>query len=91
MKLKNKNIKISKLGEEKTFVSGTKNWRIEWAELFEERFSVGDKVSFFDEDDHKDYFGVIDWMIVTEQGEVEVSIADTPLGRIDLESIKHAR
>ena len=91
MKLKNKNIKIAELGEERTFVSGTKNWRIEWAELFEERFSVGDKVSFFDEDDHEDYLGVIDWMIVTEQGKVEVSIADTPLGRVDLESIEHVR
>ena len=89
MKLKNKNIKISELREERTFVSGTKNWRIEWAELFKKRFKVGDKVSFFDEDAHEDYFGVIDWMIVTEQGNVEVSISDTPLGRIDLESIEH--
>jgi hypothetical protein len=52
--------------------------------------NIRDTVSFFDEDDHEDYFGVIDWMIVTEQGEVEVSIADTPLGRIDLGNIEHA-
>ena len=89
MKLKNENIKISELGEERTFLSGTKNWRIEWAELFEERFSVGDTVSFFDEDNHETYIGIINWMIVTEKGGVEVSIADTPLGRIDLESIEH--
>ena len=91
MKLKNENVQIGELGEERTFVSGTKNWRIEWAEIFEERFTVGDKVSFFDEDDHETFTGIIDWMIVTEQGDVEVSISDTPLGRVDLESIEHVR
>jgi len=91
MKLKNEDTKIGKLGKENTFVSGTKNWRIEWAEISGERFSVGDKVSFFDEDDQETFVGNIDWMIVTESGEVEVSIAKTPLGRIDLELIKHVK
>ena len=89
MKLKNENINTSELGEERTFVSGTKNWSIEWAELFEKKFSVGDKVSFFDEDKNEGYFGVINWMIVTEQGDVQVSIANIPFGRIDLEIIEH--
>ena len=87
MKLKNENVKIGKLGEERTFVSGTKNWRIEWAEIFEQRFQVGDTASFFDEDDQEEFVGTIDCMIVTEQGDVEVSLADTPLGRIDLERL----
>jgi hypothetical protein len=91
MKPKNENITTSELGEEKTFVSGHKNWRIQWAEIFEERFSVGDKVAFFDEDDHKTFIGNIDWMIITETGDVEVSIADTPLGRIDLELLEHVK
>jgi hypothetical protein len=84
-------IQIGELGEERTFVSGTKHWRIEWAEIFGERFEVGHKVSFFDEDDNETFIGIIDWMIVTEQGDVEVSIANTPLYRVDLESIKHVR
>ena len=91
MKLKNEDIQIGELGEERTFVSGTKNWRIDWAEIFGERFEVGHKVSFFDEDDHETFVGIIDWMIVTEEGDVEVSIANTPLGRVGLESIEHVR
>jgi len=91
MKLKNENIKIAELGEERTFVSGTKNWRIEWAELFEETFKVGDKVSYFDEDSEETFIGEIDYIIVTENGNVQVSIADTALGRVDLEDLQHFR
>lgn len=91
MKLKNKNIKIAELGEERTFVSGTKNWRIEWAELFEETFKVGDKVSYFDEDSEETFIGTIDYIIVTETGNVEVSISDTALGRVDLDDLQHFR
>ena len=91
MKLKNENIEISELGKERTFVSGTKNWRIEWATLFEEKFEVGDKVSYFDEDSEETFIGIIYYMIVTERGDVEVSIADTALGRVDLDSLQHFR
>ena len=91
IKLKNENIKIAELGEERTFVSGTKNWRIEWAELFEETFKVGDKVSYFDEDSEETFIGEIDYIIVTENGNVQVSIADTALGRVDLEDLQHFR
>ena len=91
MKLRNEDIKIAELGEERTFVSGHKNWRIEWAEIFEQRFGIGTLVSFFDEDDEETYFGKIDWMIVTELGDVEVSISDSPLGRIDLELLEHIK
>ena len=89
MKLKNENIKIAELGEERAFVSGTKNWRIEWAELFEETFKVGDKVSYFDEDSEETFIGTIDYIIVTGTGNVEVSIADTALGRVDLDDLQH--
>jgi len=88
MILNNENITIGTLGEENTFVSGTKNWRIDFAELNGNRFEVGTKVNFFDEDECEDYFGVIDWIIVTENGNVEVSIANTPLGRVDLEDLE---
>ena len=89
MKLKNGDIQIGELGDERTFVSGTKNWRIKWATLFEEKFEVGDKVSYFDEDSREMFIGLIDWMIVTETGSVEVSISDTALGRVDLEDLQH--
>ena len=91
MKLKNENIKIAELGEERTFVSGTKNWRIEWAELFEEIFKVGDKVSYFDIDSEETFIGTIEYIIATEIGNVEVSIVDTALGRVDLDDLQHFR
>lgn len=88
LKLKNEDITIGKLGEERTFISGTKNWRIEWAELDGERYEVGTNVSFIDEDDNKEFIGHIEWMIVTADGEVQVSIADTTLGRVNLEDLQ---
>jgi len=88
MELKNENIKIAELGEERTFVSGNKNWRIEWAEIFEEIFKVGNKVSYFDEDSEETFIGTIEYIIVTETRGVEVSITDTALGRVDLEGIQ---
>ena len=89
IKLKNEDIQIGELGEERTFVSGIKNWRIQWATLFEEKFKVGDKVSYFDTDSEETFIGIIDWMIVTETGNVEVSLADTDLGgRVDLEDLE---
>jgi len=91
MKLKNENIKIAELGEERTFVSGTKNWRIEWATLFEEKFEVGDKVSYFDDDSEEIFIGKIEYIIATEIGNVEVSIAEIALGRVDLEDLQHFR
>jgi hypothetical protein len=91
MKVKKENIKIAELGEERIFVSGTKNWRIEWAELFEETFKVGDRVSYFDEDSGETFIGEIDYIIVTETENIEVSIADTSLGRVNLEDLQHFR
>ena len=91
MELKNKDIQIGELGEERTFVSGTKNWRIDWATLFEEKFEVEDKVSYFDEDSEETFIGKIEYIIATERGDVEVSIADTALGRVDLEDLQHFR
>ena len=91
MKLKNEDIQIGELGEERTFVSGAKNWRIEWATLFGEKFEVGDKVSYFDEDSKETFIGKIEYIIATEGGDVEISISDTALGRVDLEDLQHFR
>ena len=41
MKPKNSDITISELGEENTFVSGNKNWRIDYADLLAEMESLG--------------------------------------------------
>ena len=87
MELKNKNITIGELGEERKFVSGTKNWRIDFAELNGNRFEKGVKVKFDDLDDDEEYIGLVNWIIVTEQGDVEVSF-DAPLGRVDLEDLE---
>jgi hypothetical protein len=89
--MKNINIKTSELGKEGSFISGGKYHFIEWAEWDGKRFSVGDKVSFLDRDTWTTHRGVIDWMIVTEDGGVELSIVDAPIGRVDLENIKHVK
>ena len=91
IKPKNPKIKISELGEEKTFVSGNKNYRLEWAQNKKVRFEVGDTVKWFDKDaksgEKRIYEGKIKWLIIVDNGSVEVA-TDMPLGRLDLEEIK---
>lgn len=94
---KNPNIKISELGEMNTFVSGNKNWRIQFAELNGNRFEVGTTVKWIDEDargrEKRVYKGKIEWLIIIDDGCVEVS-TDMPLGRLpvdELEFIKKAK
>ena len=89
--MKNISIKTSDLGKEGSFISGGKYHFIEWAERDGKRFTVGDKVSFYDTDTRTRFEGVIDWMIVTEDGDVEVSILNAPLGRVEFENIKHVK
>ena len=84
---KNPNIVISPLGEQRTFVSGTKNWRIDWAILNKQRFDIGDVVSWKCLDDIKSYKGKIDWMIIVEDGNVEVSIDNPNVGRLPLDEL----
>jgi hypothetical protein len=91
IKLKNTDITISELGEERTFISGTKNWRIDWAEIFGQRFEVGDTVKWIDEDavgrEKRVYKGKIEWLIVTADGEVEISTDMPTIGRLDVDSV----
>lgn len=49
---------------------------------------VGDKVEYYDEDDNMMYGGYIDWMILIDNGDVEISVADLPLGRLDFDDVK---
>ena len=87
MLVKNNTIEISSLGEEKKFISGHKYWMIEWAKYKNHIFKIGDVVSFYDHDDNEQYCGEIDYIIYVEDNSVEVSIKNTPLGRIDIESL----
>jgi len=87
IKLKNTNIKISELGEEHTFVSGNKNWSLAWAKFEENLFRAGTKVEW-ESPDYGDYYkGVIEYIIVVDNGNVEVSIDHPFLGRLDLDEL----
>ena len=88
MILKNKQVKISKLGEEKIFMSGTKYWLLEWAEINNERFINGDEIAYFDEYKNEYCNGIIQKILAIETGCVEV-ITNTGIGRLDLEEIEH--
>ena len=85
---KNTDIKISELGKQREFVSGNKYWLIEWAEIFGQRFQKGTKVKWTDPDENKTYTALIEWMIIIYDGDVQVSLADTLLGRIPLDELK---
>ena len=91
MKPNNTKITISDLGEQNTFVSGNKNWRIEWAEINGKRFEVGDTVKWIDTEakgrEKKVYKGKIEWLIIIDDGCVEVS-TDMPLGRLPVDEIE---
>ena len=86
---KNKDITIGNILSEHEFVSGGKFWKIDKATFEDEEFKIGTKVVWIDpdEEEYVEYEGNIDWMMVDEQGNVEVSIEDTPLGRVDLEEL----
>lgn len=97
IKPKNPKSTISELGEERTFVSGNKNYRIDWAEINGVRFEAGDIVKWIDEDakgrEKRVYKGKIEWLIIVDNGSVEVAI-NGPIGRLyvdDIEMIKKAR
>jgi len=90
MKPSNPNITISELGQENTFVSGNKNWRIDWADYKGKRFEVGVTVKWRDPDakrgEQKVYVGKIEWLIIIDGGEVQMA-TDMPLGRLDVDQV----
>lgn len=85
---KNTAITISELGEQHKFVSGNLYHRIEWADLNGTRFEKGTKVKWFNEDDDKTYRGKIEWLIIVDDGRVEISIDHPWLGRLDLDAVE---
>ena len=91
---KDKDITIGNILSEHTFVSGTKYWKIDSATYEDEEFRVGTSVGWVDidldddEDDFIEYRGKIDFILITEKGEVEVSIDNLNIGgRVDLDSL----
>ncbi len=87
---KNPNVTISELGEKRTFVSGTDNYRIEWAKLNGSTFKVGSKVRWVNHETGNGVRGTIDWLIIIDEndgGEVQVSTNNMSWGRIPLEDL----
>jgi hypothetical protein len=90
MKPSNPEIRISELGQERSFIGGIKYWRIEWANFNGITFKEGAKVKWYDNDDNKWIRGTIEWLIVTEYGDVDVSInTKTPnIGRLPVDQLE---
>ena len=89
MKPKNNKIQIGAILSEHNFVSGTKYWRIDKAIFEDNEFKVGTRVCWVDpdEENHVEYNGNIEWLMIDEYGNVEVSIDNLLVGRLDLEDL----
>jgi len=98
--LDKKKITIGDLLSEHTFVSGNKYWRIAYAIVDGNKFKVGDSVLWDSDDYGTKYKGIIDWMMVGDDGSVEVALKDeeerrgnkwikSGLGRLGIEDITH--
>ncbi len=84
---KNKDITIGNILSEHEFISGIKYWKIDKATFEDGEFKIGTRVVWIDpdEEEYVEYEGNIDWMLIDEQGDVEVSIDNQNVGRLDLE------
>lgn len=91
MQPSNSKITISELGQENTFVSGNKNWRIDWADFEGNRFEAGVTVKWIDPDargkEKRVYKGKIEWLIIIDDGSVQMA-TDMPLGRLDVDEVE---
>jgi len=92
MKPSNTNITISELGMERTFVSGNKNWRIDWADFNGNRFEVGTTIKWIDPDAYgkqkRVYKGKIEWLIIIDDGSVQIAIDNNETGRLDVDQVE---
>lgn len=87
MKIKNKDITIGNILSEHEFISGTKYFKIDSATYEDEVFKIGDRVAWVDPDEFVEYGGNIEWMMIDEYGNVEVSIDNIQVGRLDLQDL----
>ncbi len=83
--LKNKEITVGPLLSRHVFVGNTVYFKIPFATYKGVKFSIGDTIIW---EDDKTYKGKIDWMLVTEDGEVQVSIDNLSIGRLPIEEIQ---
>jgi hypothetical protein len=92
MKPKNPNITISELGIENTFVSGNKNWRIDYADFNGNRFEVGTTIKWVDPDargkEKRVFKGKIEWLIIIDDGSVQIAIDNMNIGRLDVDEVE---
>jgi hypothetical protein len=92
MKPKNSDITISELGIENTFVSGNKNWRIDYADFNGKRFEVGTTIRWVDPDargkEKRVYRGKIEWLIIIDDGSVQIATDIMALGRLDVDQVE---
>ena len=88
VELKNTSIRISDLGEKRTFVGGNENWRLDWAEYEGNIFKAGTKVGWECPDDGNYFEGLIEYIIIVDTGSVEVSTNHPFLGRLDLDELE---
>lgn len=89
---KNKEITIGNVLSEHTFVSGTKYWELDKVNFESVDFKVGTRVCYVDPDEesHVEYNGNIDFILIDEYGNVEVSIDNLLVGgRVDLEELEY--
>lgn len=87
LKPKNSLIEISEFENERSFVSGNKYYYLDWAKFKDVSFKAGDKVEWEDEYTGKLFKGKIDWIIIIDDGSVEVSIKNSSYGRIPLQQL----
>lgn len=86
---KNKDVKIWDIIKECKFVGGQTYWTIDSAIYEEQEFKKGTKICWVDPDEefHVEYCGNIEWLMIDERGNVEVSIDNLQVGRLDLEEL----
>ena len=90
LKVKNKEIEIGNVLSEHKFVGGIKYWKIDSAKYDGFFYKIGTRVCWFDSDCeyNTEYCGNIEYIIVDEYGNVEVSIDNLLVaGRLDLEDL----
>ena len=67
-------VKVGEKLSEHKFVSGTIYWKVPYAIFNGEKYEIGDTVYWLDKDDYIPMRGDIDWMMIDDKGNVEVSL-----------------
>lgn len=87
IKPKCKDVTIGNIISESSFINKSKYWDVDSATFDGAEIKIGTRCVFQDEYGER-FEGKVDKIIITEQGDVDVSLADTPLGRISIEDLE---